>query len=219
MGRADSVELMGPLFFWVLPGSCPFWIKRIAYSLGFFDLHIQFLPQVWKVLSYYFFIASFSLFSFWKIHYPYLPFQHILPFLMESDNFLEFPPFIKNIIALSSTWVTSRFLYSSSLILFSIWSALLPVLSHALKKILFIEFFSSRICLLLQNFIISIFLAKYCFYSLILFLSSLNCFSELPYSSLSFFMIAVLNSLSFRLQYSITLSLISGKLSFFVCLW
>lgn len=44
-----------------------------------------------------------------------------------------------------------------------------------------------------------------------------NCFSEFSCSSLSFPVTAILNSLSVRSQYSMTLSLASGELSFSFC--
>ena len=57
-------------------------------------------------------------------------------------------------------------------------------------------------------------MVKHPFYSLILFLSPLNCLSEFPCSSLSFFMTAILNSLYVRSQYSVTFSLVSGDCHF-----
>lgn len=51
--------------------------------------------------------------------------------------------------------------------------------------------------------------------SLILFLISLNCISEFSYNSLSSFVTAILNFLSVISQYSGTLTLVSGELSFF----
>lgn len=58
---------------------------------------------------------------------------------------------------------------------------------------------------------------KYSFCSLNLFLSLLNSLPEFSYSSLSFFLTAILNSLPVRLQYSMTLSLVSGELPFSFC--
>ena len=77
--------------------------------------------------------------------------------------------------------------------------------------------FSIRISgvFLFVYFRISNSLVKYSFWSLILFLISLNCISEFSYNSLSFFVTAILNFLSVISQYSGTLTLVSGELSFF----
>lgn len=54
-------------------------------------------------------------------------------------------------------------------------------------------------------FTVSISLVKYSFSSLILFMSSVNCLAEFSYISLSVFIIAILNSLLFKSQLSMTL--------------
>lgn len=60
---------------------------------------------------------------------------------------------------------------------------------------------------------ISISFVKYSFYSLILFLSPLNCLSEYSCRSLNFFYNIYLNFLSVGFQSSMTLSLIAIELS------
>ena len=77
----------------------------------------------------------------------------------------------------------------------------------------FTEFFSSKIFVWFF-FRVSISSVKYSSCSLILFLSSLNCLSEFYCSS---FMTTIFNSLSVRMQYCLTLSLVSGELSFSFC--
>ena len=80
----------------------------------------------------------------------------------------------------------------------------------------FIDLFSSRISVWFF-FRVLISLVKYFFCSLILFPSSLDCLSEFYCSSLSFFMTAILNSLSVTSQSSTTLCLVSGELLFPFC--
>lgn len=81
------------------------------------------------------------------------------------------------------------FYFVAHLILSSMWPALFPMLSNVLF-IAFIQFFCSRISFLF------FFPVKY-FCSLILLLSLLNCLSDFFSISSSFFMTAILNSLSF----------------------
>lgn len=60
-------------------------------------------------------------------------------------------------------------------------------------------------------------LVKYFFCSLILFLSEVNHISEFSHNGLNFFMTVTLNFPSDRWQFSGTLNLVSGKLSFSFC--
>lgn len=118
-------------------------------------------------------------------------------FLLSWIALVEFPQFLGLIFLSSSTSIISRFLFSSWVILSSIWPDLFQDLFNEFL-ILFIEFFSCGISLgfLFRVLISSV---KYSCCSLTLFLSSLNCLSEFSYNSMSYFMISILNSLSITL--------------------
>ena len=78
------------------------------------------------------------LFSFWDTHYL------IFPFLIELDSSIEFLSLFYLTFLFLSTGIISRFLPLSQLTLFSIWSALFPVLSIVFL-ISLIQLFGSRI--------------------------------------------------------------------------
>ena len=178
-----------------------FCIEVIRYSLSYMDLYTQFLLQVWEVLDYYFFKLS-AAFCF----SPGIPIILIWPFLKKLDSSHRSPQFSLDLTSLlSSICIIFRFLSSSLLILSSIKSALFPLLSkfHFSSHLLnssapeFV-WFSCRA---------SVFLVKYSFCFLILFLSSLDFLEFLCDSYFEFF-------LSVRSQYSMTL--IYRELSFSV---
>ena len=103
----------------------------------------------------------------------------------------------KNLGSLPSfTWIIFRFLSFSTLVFSCKWSALFPVLPNAFFSSL-VEFFSSWYSVWFFFIRVSVFSLKYSFCSWNLFLSSLNYICEaFFFSSLSFFVTAILNSLS-----------------------
>ena len=158
-----------------------FCIEVIRHSLSYMDLYTQFLLQVWEVLSYYFFKLS-AAFSF----SPGIPKILIWPFLKELDSSHRFPQFYLDLNSLlSSICIIFRFLSSSLLILSSIKSALFPVLSK-------FHFSSHLLNSSAPDFVwfscrVSVYLVKYSFCFLILFLSSLNFLEFLGDSYFEFF--------------------------------
>lgn len=147
-----------------------FFVEIVTCSIRFIDLYIQFLLQVWEVLSYYFLKQTLS-----------SPSSGVLAilmvaFLMEPENSFHRIYSLFNDLSSFFHWIISRILSSSSLIRSSIQSALFPMLSKA--------FFISKIWF----FRISISLAKY-----FLFNNFIFEFTESPFcvfwSSLSFFML------------------------------
>ena len=158
-----------------------FCIEVIRYSLSYMDLHTQFLLQVWEVLSYYFFKLS-AAFSF----SPGIPIILMWHFLKELDSSHRFPQFSVDLNSLlSSICIIFRFLSSSLLILSSIKSALFPVLSK-------FHFSSHLLNSSAPEFVwsfcrVSVYLLKYSFCLLILFLSSLNFLEFLRNSYYEFF--------------------------------
>ena len=104
----------------------------------------------------------------------------MLPFLKDLVNSHKLSSsFFLDLNSHSSfTCTTSRFPFSSLLILSSIWSALLPMFSNALS-ISLIEFLSSRMVSACFSLRISISLVRSCFCPLLFFLSSLNCLLSL----------------------------------------
>ena len=180
------------------------------FSIGFMHLYIWFLPLTWDVLSYYFFkyppvppsLSSPS----------GIPINLTLAHVSESESSCRASSLFKNLSSLSySTWIIAIVLALSSPILFSSWCALFPKHSNALFSS-FIEFFTPRISVR-----ISVSLVKYSFCSLTLFLRSLHCLPVFSYILLNFHVTATLNSLLVRLQYSTSLGLLDGKLSFSFC--
>lgn len=142
----------------------------------FNKLHgLTYLLQVWEfspLISLNMISTPFSL-SF-SSGIPIIP---MLAFLMEPESspsvpllfYFFFLYFLKVIILPSFTWIISVSILGLTN-LSSIWFSLFPMHSN-ITFILFMEFFSSRIFLR-----ILIFLIKYSFSSLILFLWSLYCF-------------------------------------------
>ena len=119
-----------------------FCIEIARYFISFMDLYIQFLPQVWEVLSYYF--LKFTLFLFFSSP-SRLPIILMLSFLMVSDGSHRVFSLSKNLYSVSfSTWIVSLFLSSSLLILS--FKLSVPFLMHSNAFFIsFIEFFRSKI--------------------------------------------------------------------------
>lgn len=119
----------GFLFCFVL-----FCIEIARCFISFMDLYIQFLPQFWKLLSYYSLTCSLLPSSFLLLEYPLFLcwlFQWTQTVLIGFLYFLKFGSLS------SSTWIISIFLSSSSLILSFISSALCPM--HSFISSAFIE--------------------------------------------------------------------------------
>ena len=120
----------------------------IRYSLSFMGLYGSSFSRFEKfsaVISLNNLCSLLPVFSFM------IPITLMLPFPPKLHSSCRIFLFFKCLIFLcSSTCIVSSYLPSSSLILFRIWSALFPVSSNAFF-ILFIEFFTSRICYVLLN--------------------------------------------------------------------
>ena len=117
------------------------------------NLYIQFLSQIWEVLSYYLFKYTLSVIICLNIterlplslSSPGIPLYLMLPFLKESYSFWRIPSFLNYLTFFSSyTCSISKFLLSSLLILSFIESNLFPKLSKTLF-LTFTEFFNSKI--------------------------------------------------------------------------
>ena len=101
-----------------------FYNDSIRSAVGFFYLYFQLFPQVWEVLSYYFFeqaLCTFLLlFSLWN------PIILMLHFLIELDISQRISSFLLSLSSLSSSICSiSIFLSFKLLILSSILSTLL----------------------------------------------------------------------------------------------
>lgn len=142
----------GFLFCFVL-----FCIEIARRFINFMDLYVQFLPQVWKLLSYYSLTCSLLPSSFLLLEYPLF-----LCWLFQWTQTVltGFLYFLKCGSLSSSTWIISVFPSSSFLILSFISSALCPM--HSVISSAFIGVFNSRIYFW-YSFRIWIFSAKYSF--------------------------------------------------------
>lgn len=145
------------------------WRKSFCFKLvrclpNIMGLYIQFLSQVWEIFSYYLFkltvLPSPSLSQ--------ISITLVLTFWKESYSSCTLFIFFKYLVFLfSSTCIISRFL--SSRLFFLPYALYFWCILHLIDWVLLLQNFS---LVLYQSFSL---LAKYSFYSLMLFLSSLKC--------------------------------------------